>query len=216
MSEGLTSEPIVKAIRNGAKVAFTSSSLKMFNEDLNILEGFAYAHDEVPKLSGQLLLDTASRLPNLLKWRYLDFLDKKRVNMSHPGFESLRDFVVHEIEMITSGYAQAFFMEEKEGSREPIVGSRDYRVRQVAVDVGDGAQDNRSSGSQSSASLNKTASNKPLGTVRGGRPVGKDKSPPKCFICCHPDSKHFLADCETFDGLPLHEKRQRVVDAKKC
>ena len=122
VSGGLTSKPIVKAIRNGAKVAFTSSSLKMFNEV------FAYAHDEVPKLSGQLLLDTASRLPNLSKRRYLDFLDKKRVNMSHPGFESLRDFVVHEIEMITSDYAQAFFKEEKEGSRELIVGSSDYRV----------------------------------------------------------------------------------------
>ena len=84
------------------------------------------------------------------------------------------------------------------------------------MDVGDGAQDNWSFGSHSSASLNKTASNKPLGTMRGGRPVGKDKPPPKCFICSHPDSKHFLADCETFDRLSLHEKRQRVVDAKRC
>ena len=67
VSGSLTSEPKVKAIRNGAKVAFNLSSLKMFNEDLNTLEVFAYAHDEVHKLSGQLLLDTAGRLPNLLK-----------------------------------------------------------------------------------------------------------------------------------------------------
>ena len=56
VSEGLTSEPKVKAIRNGAKVAFNSSSLKTFNEDLNTLEMFVFAHDEVHKLSGQLVL----------------------------------------------------------------------------------------------------------------------------------------------------------------
>ena len=35
----------------------------MFNEDLNTLEVFSFARDEAEKLSGQLLLDTASRLP---------------------------------------------------------------------------------------------------------------------------------------------------------
>ena len=140
VSEGLTSEPKVKAIRNGARVAFNSSSLKMFNEDLNTLEVFTYAHDEVHKLSGQLLLDTADRLPNLLKRRYLDFLDKKHLDMSHPGFEFLRDFVVHEIDMMTSECAQTFFKDEKEGTREQSRGARDYRVRQVAVDMEDGIQ----------------------------------------------------------------------------
>ena len=57
---GLTSKPRVIAIRHGAKVNFTASSLKMYNEDLNTLEVFAYAHDEYNKLFGQLLLDTAN------------------------------------------------------------------------------------------------------------------------------------------------------------
>ena len=35
----------------------------IFNEDLNTLEVFAYDHDEVEKLCGQLFLDMASRLP---------------------------------------------------------------------------------------------------------------------------------------------------------
>ena len=72
---GLISKPKVKAVRYGPKVAFTSASLRMFGEDLNTLEVFAYAHDEVNELSVQLLLDTASRLPNILKQRYLDYLD---------------------------------------------------------------------------------------------------------------------------------------------
>ena len=63
----LTSEPKVVAVRNGPKVSFTSTSLKLFNEDLNTLEVFAYVHDKVEKVSGQLLIDTANRLPSLLK-----------------------------------------------------------------------------------------------------------------------------------------------------
>ena len=110
---GLVSEPKVKAVRYGPKVAFTSASLGMFGEDLNTLEVFAYAHNEVQKLSGQLLFDTASRLPNLLKRRYLDYLDKRNLNMSEPGFELLREFVVHEIKMMTSECAQAFLNRAK-------------------------------------------------------------------------------------------------------
>ena len=146
VSGGLTSEPKVRAIRHGAKVAFNSSSLKMYNEDLNTLEVFAYAHDEVEKLSGQLLLDTAARLPKTLKRRYLDFLDKKGLNLSRPGFESLHCFVVHEIDMMTSDYAQAFFKDEKDSSREQSFNFRELRVRLVAVGVGNGIQDNKQAG----------------------------------------------------------------------
>ena len=52
MPKGLTSERKVETIRTGAKVAFNSSSLKMPNEDLDTFEVFAYAYDEVYKLSG--------------------------------------------------------------------------------------------------------------------------------------------------------------------
>ena len=80
------------------------------------------------------MLDTASRLPNILKRRYLDYLDKRHLNLSEPGFDSLREFDVHEISIMTSEYAQAFFkQDEKDGSREASAGSKDYRVRQVVV-----------------------------------------------------------------------------------
>ena len=115
VSSGLTSEPKVIAIRHGAKVNFTTSSLKMYNEDLNTLEVFAYAHDEYNKLSGELLLDTANRLPSALKRRYLDFLDKNGISLNQPSFESLRKFVVHEINVTTSDYALAFFKSEEKG-----------------------------------------------------------------------------------------------------
>ena len=55
------SEARIIAIRYCSKVSFNSNSLKLFNEDLNLLEVFAYAHDEIAKLSGQLFFDTANR-----------------------------------------------------------------------------------------------------------------------------------------------------------
>ena len=127
---GLTSEPKIMAIRHGVKVSFNATSLKLYNEDLNTLEVYAYAHDEYEKLSGQLLLDTANRLSNVLKWRYLDYLAKNDKTLNQPSFESLRRFVVHEIKMTTSDYAQAFFKsDERDKSRDPMVSRGEFRVR---------------------------------------------------------------------------------------
>ena len=88
------------------KVSHDLNSMKMFYEDLNTLEIFVFAHDEVEKLSGQLLLVTASPFPNTLKLRYLNYLNKKEFDLSRPGFDSLRDFVVNEIKTMSSDYAQ--------------------------------------------------------------------------------------------------------------
>ena len=52
VSGGLTTEPQVIEIRNGAKIAYNVNSLKAYNEHLNTLEVFAYAHDEVGKFLG--------------------------------------------------------------------------------------------------------------------------------------------------------------------
>ena len=198
VSSGLTSEPRVIAIRHGAKVNFTASSLKMYNEDLNTLEVFAYAHDEYNKLSGQLLLDTANRLPSALKRRYLDFLDKNGISLNQPTFESLRKFVVHEINVTTSDYARAFFKsEDKEKSRGPQSGGSEFRVRQVALDSGVGAR----IGSAES----------PGSAAAGGRGASTDHNrgtkkangrPPICFVCTRADSRHYLAECEKFMKLP--------------
>ena len=67
VSGGFTLDPKVVTVRKGPKVAFSSISLKLFNENLNTLEVFAHAHNEVKKLSGQLMLDIAGRLPETFK-----------------------------------------------------------------------------------------------------------------------------------------------------
>ena len=150
-------------------------SLKAFNEDLNTLEVFAYAHDQIDKLSGQLLLDTANRFPGNLKRRYLDFPDRTRIDLNQPnveGFNSLRKYIVHEIEPMISDYAQALFKsDEKDKPRDLGSGRGAVRVCQTAF----------------------TASNENHATTERHVSVASTKAPtykrssnqslPKCFVC---------------------------------
>ena len=122
-------------------MVFNVSSLKSFNEDLNTLEVFAYAHDAVEKLSGQLLLDVASRLPGVLKRRYLDYHARMGLSLSRPGFDSLRNFIVHELSVLTSDYAQTFFKHDKKDTSKSSENGRRRGfacVRQIAVTSGMG------------------------------------------------------------------------------
>ena len=131
---GLTTEPKIIEIRSGCVISFNVASLKQFNEDLNTLKVFAYAHDEFQKLSGQLLLDVANQLPGTLKRRYLDYLARCNLDLNRPGFDSLREFISQELSVMSSDYAQTFFRSgEKNKTSNSGYGRAAERVRQVAV-----------------------------------------------------------------------------------
>ena len=214
VSGGLTSEPKIMAIRHGVKVSFNATSLKLYNEDLNTLEVYAYAHDEYEKLSGQLLLDTANRLPNVLKRRYLDYLDKNNISLNQPSFESLRKSVVHEIKMTTSDYAQAFFKsDERDKLRDPVASRGEFRVRQVGVVPDSGSQSKSAADFYSGASGNGRAQ----ATSESKRETAlPNKQPPICFVCSQNGERHYLADCSKFLRLSPLEKRRTVVAAGRC
>ena len=214
VSGELTSEPTVIAVRNGPKVSFTSTSLKLFNEDLNTPEVFAHAHDEVEKLSGQLLIDTGNRLPSLMKRRYLDYLNKRNLYLNSPGFDFLRDFVVHELNTMTSDYAQAFFKsDEKEGSRESTGGTKIVMVRQVAYKK---QNDSQAVTGPRSKFFDMDKRESSSSSVPRGEHGRLTKFPPICFFCCNVNQRHFLAECEKFKALNPRAKRQTVTNAKRC
>ena len=205
---GLTSEPKVMEIRYGPKIAFNTASLKAFNEELNLLEVYAYAHDEVQKLSGQLLLDTANRLPNVLKRRYLDYLTTIGADLNRPGFDALRGFVTHELAVSTSDYAQAFFgNDEKEKSRDTGSSGRknnQVRVRQVVLSE---AQQ------RNNAAITEHDRSKEVFTKQK---YPNSSLPPFCFVCHDNQSRHFLADCQKFKALTPQQKRKAIGDADRC
>ena len=148
------------------------------------------------------MLDTAKRLPGLLKRRYLDYVDKKSISLNQSGFEPLREFVVHELNIMTSNYGQSFFKsDDKDRASGSGNGHMVLRVRQVAVNgERPGARSVETVG-ESSRSCNKTHSTKP---------------PPVCFLCNDPRSKHFLSDCELFKSKISDQKRKTVIDPARC
>ena len=183
--------------------------MKSFNDDLNTLEVYAYAHDEYHKLSGQLLIDTANRLPNTLKRRYIDYLHRNGMSLNQPSFESLREFVEQEIKMSTSDYAQAFFKsEDKNKTREGVAGRGEFRVGQVAVGNSSSKQSDTASGRSSGVG----SSAHPKREFKSG-----DKKPPVCFVCSRVDGgRHYLGDCKRFTQFSAKEKRQAVISAGRC
>ena len=201
---GLTSEPKVREIRHGPSISFNTASLKSFNEELNLLEVYAYAHNELEKLSGQLTLDTANRLPNFLKRRFLDYLTKIGSDLNRPGFDSLRGFVAHELSVSTSDYAQTFFGSDEKGkSRDAGSGGRknnQVRVRQVVL-----------SEEGQRSSLISSGTERPMESSHN-----QMKLPPFCFVCDNNKSRHFLADCDKFKSFTPHQKRKTVVEAHRC
>ena len=130
-----TSESKEIKIRHGHMIFFNASSLKALKEELNLLEVYTYAYEELEKLSGQLTLDTANRLSNFLTKRYLDYPAENGSDLNPPGFKALRGFVAHELNVSTSACSQVFCgLNDKGKSRDFGSGGRKNNhvcVRQV-------------------------------------------------------------------------------------
>ena len=193
----------VADFRNCSVISFNAGSLKQFNEELNTLEIFAFAHDEYEKLSGQWLLDVANRLPDTLKRRYLDYLSRSNRDLKRPGFDSLREFAQHDLSVMSSNYVQTFFRSDgKDKQRHSGEGRGTARVRQEAVKT-KGRMDGQSA--VKSDSLN-GADN----AERIQRPRGSQMAP-LCFMCNDNSSRHFLNNCPKFNGLSTEDKKRSVV-----
>ena len=203
VSGGLTTEPQVIDIHLGPRVVFKTASLKYYDENLNTSEVFAYVHDEVEKLSGQLLIIVANRLPGVHKQQYLDYLKNLSLDLNRPGFEPLCKFVVEELSIMTLDYDQPFFkLDDKEKSRESGIERGFVRVRQVAINA---------SVVQASQTNNKGPDLRNNSGKNQRLPL--TKPPPLCFVCSDSVSRHFLGDCETFEIFANERKYSFVVGA---
>ena len=112
--------------------------------------------------------------------------------MNSPGFDSLRDFIVHALSTMTSDYAQAFFKsDDKDGSRESTGGTKNVRVRQVAY----GRQnDTQAVTGPRSRFFDMDKRESSSSSVPRGEHSRLNNPPPICFFCCNVDQRHFLAE----------------------
>ena len=126
--------------------------------------------------------------------------------MSRSGFDSLQVFVVHEIKLMTSDYAQAFFKtDSKDKKAQSSSSSNGYQVYQVTVGS---ENDQKSTGS--ALANNRSDGGKKLTSSKRF----KAKPLPNCFVCALPNLKHYLVGCEKFKAYSPEAKRQKVIDAK--
>ena len=113
------------------------------------------------------MLDVANRLPGILKRRYLDYLNHLGLDLNKHGFDSLRNFIGHELKIMTSEYAQTFF--KQNGKSGEFGNSRNtVHVRQSVVQSND---------AKSQTVLSKAESSKSNG-FKSNREL-----PPVCFYC---------------------------------
>ena len=111
----------------------------MFNENLNPLLVYDCLNNEVEKLSGKFLQDTAFCLADVLKHWY--FLKMHLVGAKQP-FEALQNFMVSEIKMVIPDCVQGFFeLDENESSNESLPGAQDLTVLAEVVGKGGRAGD---------------------------------------------------------------------------
>ena len=224
VSGGFVTEPEVIKIRTGPKFVHTIDSLKSLNESLNTLEVFAHAHNEDEKLGGQLLLEVAGRLPDVLKRRYLDFLIQREMDLNKPGFTALRQFVVRELRIMTSEYGQGFFRSQEKENRKCTSGTN-VQVHKVDTKTSAGKL-----GTSSNFELGytRTRANSLQVAVRAqGDGILKNETRsatddtsgayedwPRC--CLHPRSKHKTEDCQSFLGMVVEDRRKIVRDKGLC
>ena len=142
----------------------------------------------------------------MLKRRYLDYFKKSGLDLNRPGFGSLRKFVVEELSIMTSDYAETFFeSDDKEKLRESRVGRGSVCVRQVEV---------KAPVVQTSQTNNKGLDLR--NNSRGNQRPQLTKLHPPCFVCNDSVLKHILGDCETFKTFTNTRKKRVVVGAGRC
>ena len=97
----------------------------------------------------------------------IDYLTRLNLDLNHPGFDSLREFVSHELSVMPSDYAQMFFGSgEKDKPRDCGYGRASVRVRHVAMKLQD-------------RPFKEPAAKPGSGVVTSGGP----KVCPLCFVC---------------------------------
>ena len=82
----------------------------------------------------------------------------------------------------------------------------------MTVNSGGGPQQSNATAGSASGTVATSGSK----SFAGQRSKQLEKRPPICFYCSRTDSRHYLAECEKFKQLSPREKRQAVIESKRC
>ena len=142
-----------------------------------------------------------NRLPGTLKRRYLDCPSKNGFDLDRPGFGFLRQFVMDELSVMRSDYAQTFFRSNEKENLRDSGARRSICVRQATVQLN---------------TSNNFESENLVTSSRGSNSQRSLKPPSLCFVCNDSNSRHYLGECEKFKTFSPYERKHKVVAAGRC
>ena len=133
------------------------------------------------------------------------FLQANRISGNRPGFDSLREFIAHELSVMTSDYAQSFFKNDQT-----------EKSREHGAAIGRGSAVRVCSAVVSSAKLPHNSENVKRGRFNSGETQNSGRPSLICFVYNHPKLRHYSGECKKFQTLTNENKSRAVIDAGRC
>ena len=199
-------EPLVRQIRSGAKLPrMDAGTLEKLISDLNDCELYARAHQQMHSLDSNFIVDVGERLPYNFKKQYTYFLHDNFGSTKQPSFDSFKQFLNRELQVVKTTFAERFLCSSDRGEKNRSTQRAKVHHTNVQTKTGNSAT------TTSIITRSAPAASAPS-------EASKWQQSPRCFMCSIETSekRHFLYNCDNYQRLTPEEKRNAIIQAHRC
>ena len=199
-------EPLVRQIRSGAKLPrMDAGTLEKLISDLNDCELYARAHQQMHSLESNFIVDVGERLPYNFKKQYTNFLHDNFGSTEQPSFDSFKQFLNRELQVVKTTFAERFLCSSDRGEKNRSTQRAKVHHTNVQTKTGNSAT------TTSIITRSAPAASAPS-------EASKWQQSPRCFMCSTETSekRHFLYNCDNYQRLTPEEKRNAIIQAHRC
>ena len=185
-------EPLVRQIRSGAKLPrMDAGTLEKLISDLNDCELYARAHQQMHSLDSNFIVDVGERLPYNFKKQYTYFLHDNFGSTEQPSFDSFKQFLNRELQVVKTTFAERFLCSSDRGEKNRSTQRAKVHHTNVQTKTGNSAT------TTSIITRSAPAASAPSEAY-------KWQQSPRCFMCSTETSekRHFLYNCDNYQRLP--------------
>ena len=188
-------EPLVRQIRSGAKLPrMDARTLEKLISDLNDCELYARAHQQMHSLDSNFIVDVDERLPYNFKKQYTYFLHDNFGSTEQPSFDSFKQFLNRELQVVKTTFAERFLCSSDRGEKNRSTQRAKVHHTNVQTKTGNSAT------TTSIITRSAPAASAPS-------EASKWQQSPRCFMCSTETSekRHFLYNCDNYQRLTPEE-----------
>ena len=199
-------EPLVRQIRSGAKLPrMDAGTLEKLISDLNDCELYARAHQQMHSLDSNFIVDVGERFPYNFKKQYTYFLHDNFGSTEQPSFDSFKQFLNRELQVVKTTFAERFLCSSDRGEKNRSTQRAKVHHTNVQTKTGNLAT------TTSIITRSAPAASAPS-------EASKWQQSPRCFMCSTETSekRHFLYNCDNYQRLTPEEKRNAIIQAHRC